>query len=408
MAKPVNQNVLQNPDTPINDETIRDTLERYDIETTNRTSPKRLAELLRKAYKDRIQKSKLPESEWLKCGECGEITDDDPELWCCPFCGDEGEEETDDDEEDEPDEIDDESDDDGDGPEDEIDDESDDDGDGPEDEIDDESDEPIETEDPDDDTEETEEPPVADLDDTDDAEEDETPPVKSTSAEVIPIGGKLASRPAVAAVVAIKKLESAIVSNWYQIATQIQAVYTSESWKLEGYDSFRDWSKKELGYSKTFVHSLIQAVRKFSEEDFASVSHSKLILIAGVDDDDKRQKLLDKAAAGATARDLKNEAQERGDAPPPENTPPKKAPKKPSQVITLIAKVNAKPKTHKFHDKDTGEQLKKWEKNAFVSVEISEGVVLYIALKTDRKGENIMGVTTMFKSEVEDDEAAVE
>ena len=411
--------VLQNPEVDADPEIIRATLERYEVAVPKRASVKKLADTLRAAYKSRIEDGDIPEDDWVQCPVCKEITDDDEDLESCPFCGDLGEE-------DEPERKT--------GRRSLVDDSLVDDPD------------PIETEDPNVDDDIADEPPTVDIDPKTTAASEKKAAAEAKKKEAADkkakavtdkkakadakkkaaadkAAAKLAKktgRPAKDIAAAVHEKHGELVSTAYAIGLLLQEAKTSETWRDEGFKSFRDWHTKATPYGSKFVNGIINAVRVFSAPDFAKVGHSKLMLIANVSDPD-REKLLADAKAGASKRAIEAAAKEanekaRGaDSKNPIGTDSRgtarggKAgrPNAEEQSITLIGKVGGKPKTHRFHDKKTGGEVKQWEKDAFVAVKISAGVVMYLALKTDRKGEKITGISTMFQR-VEDAADAAE
>ncbi len=326
--------VLQNTDTPADPDRIRATLERYGVKVPAKGTPKKLAEMLRVAYKNRIEESGLEEDDWIQCHECLEITDDDEDLEACPFCGDDG---LDDDE--------------------------------------------------------------ANVREAEEAEPQEAEG-EAQDAENAKRAAKLAKtgahtlevvRDAATVAREIRKLDTAIVTSAYKIGLLLKEVHEAMSWKKEGFKSFTDWWRNELKYSKKFVQNMMRAVEVFSAKDFEDVGHSKLQLIANVPDPD-RERLLKEAREGATKRELESASKKvRGVKPG-------------SRQITLIGKVGGKPKTHRFVDAQ-GETLKKWEKDAYAAVQISDDVFFYIALKTNKAGE-VVGVSTQFQR-VEEPEQSV-
>ena len=410
--------ILTNPDVEVDVGLVKATLSRYGVDPPKRASVKKVVSLLRNSYKEWLED--IPEENWIKCLVCGEITDDDEELECCPYCGDDGAEpeEADAAEEAGPVDLEPEEDDDGDDievdePEKLSDDED------PEADAKrkarhekaekaakgDDADVINVEESPEDDT--TEEAPEVDLDSEDEPTAvvvaEETTKIDASTAE-----GKLAM-----ATQRAKVAQRSIATNGWDLGHVLIEINEAELWKAGGFSSFKDYYTKELGISKALVYNLMDVAKKFTRSTFEDIGIKKLEIVARAPKE-SREKLLDDAGKSSKrelekkAREEKRKAKEKekaekGSAPPPEPKSPTQAggkrgrPSKEDQTITLLTKVGGKPKTYRFKDGTTHEEIPEWTKDAYVEVKLSDDVMLYVAPKTDRSGKKLTKLAMMFR-----------
>lgn len=388
------KNATPNPDT------MRETAEALGIELSDPTSTEAMIADLRAAFEKRLEGAE--EDDIIRCAVCGEVTDSDEAIVCCPFCGDEGS----DDEtasalesgEAEP-------------------------------ETEEEEPQAIEGEDLDPGVD-AEEPEPVDLDEEPAAAAEPTPepaPKKKRTtkkkAEAAP-----AETPAAAAestaiapdlkkalAVEDKKIEAAqknIVTGSYDLGVALVTVHKGELWKAAGHKTFNQYLAAK-GIGRTFAYDLMTLVEKFDKKTFEEVGRKKLMLVAraGGPKSEEGQNLLDKAKQGASVSQLEStagkasggaaapasggktrqkhevKAHERGgDAEPPAK----------DGRITLLAKVGGKPQTLPFLDRKTRKPVESWAPETFAEVKIAEDVSMFIALKTDKDGK-VTGVTYAYK-----------
>lgn len=441
--------ILTNPDVEVDVELVKATLSRYGIDLPKRASVKKIVSLLRNAYKERLDS--VPEDEWIKCLVCGEITDDDEDLEACPYCGDDGAEEEEAEAAEEAGlDSDDDTEEDDDEPEPEEEDGDDDiEVEEPEKLEDDEDPEAGEKrkarhekaekaakgdasdvidveESPEDDT--TEEAPEVDLDsDEDEPEPDEDPDElegedEETGTSLVEADDDApetldASTPEGQLAVATQRAKVAqrnIAINGWDLGHILRDINERELWKAGGFSSFKDYYTKELGISKAFAYNMIDVAKKFSRKTFEEIGIKKLEIVARAPKE-SREKLLGEAGS-SSKRDLEKKAREekrkkkekeknagKAAAPPPEPTTPTQAggkrgrPSKEDQTITLLTKVGGRPKTYRFKDAQTHEEIPEWTKDAYVEVPLSDDVVLYIAPKTDRSGKKLTKLAVMYR-----------
>ena len=426
--------LLKKNATP-NPETMRETAEALGIELSDPESTEAMIADLRTAFAKRLEGAE--EDDIIRCAVCGEVTDSDEAIVCCPYCGDEGsDEETASALES---------------------------GEEPtgEEEAEDE-DEAIEGEDIDP-GEDAEEPASVDLEEepaaaapdpepaptpapkkkkkrtTKKAEKAETPapepaaaaPEKSAKAKGKGKAKKTETAPAAAPekpaestaiapdlkkalAVEDKKIEAAqknIVTGSYDLGVALVTVHKGELWKAAGHKTFNQYLAAK-GIGRTFAYDLMTLVEKFDKKTFEEVGRKKLMLVAraGGPKTEEGQNILDKAKSGASVSQLEAEtggkgatagsdsgkgsrtkhevkAHERGGTAEP---PPKDG------RITLLAKVGAKPQTIPFLDRKSRKPVKEWAPETFAEVKIAEDVSMFLALKTDKDGK-VTGVTVAYK-----------
>jgi len=205
----------------------------------------------------------------------------------------------------------------------------------------------------------------------------------------------------------VKTLAKDIAGNSYDLGLVIRDVHERQLWKVRVYDgkpakSFKDFVEKELPISRALAYRLMDIVKDFTRETFLKVGATKLGLISGIDDEEARKAALNQAEAGKSARDVAREAAPhkgksggKGGSTKREEGERAPAPKKANE-ITLLAKVNGKPVLYSFRSAKTNRALAAHADDAYAAIPIGDDVVLQVALKTDRAGEKILGVTAKF------------
>lgn len=352
--------------------------------------PAKLVAKAREIFKERLEGIK--KEDWIECPVCGEMTDNGDEIDLCPFCGDEGEG----DDENEADKVLDGAD----------------------------VDEPgTDVVDPkvvdvnkgkkEGDAEaHTEEGGDSDSDgdggDNDEPGEDEgsdetavTDPVEAAMKD---------TRTLAECEAAIKSSQTNMVSSGYDMGVAIREVQKRELWK-EKYKNFREWIEG-FGVSPGLAYGLIDLVGKFNREDFVKVGQTKLMIVARADSGD-REALLNDAKAGTSKRDLQAKAKEKknkktkGKETKPETRGRKRAEHsgdrpKDEDKITLLAKVGGRSKAYPFKDKKTGKEISAWTSDAYCEIKISDDVSMLIGLKTKTNkkadaGYDITGFVVSYK-----------
>jgi hypothetical protein len=193
----------------------------------------------------------------------------------------------------------------------------------------------------------------------------------------------------------ISHLKGDIAGNSYDLGLELKKIHEEELWKAKGYEDFKAFIEK----SRAMAYRLIEVTRQFDRPTFQSVGSTKLALIAGIEDADARAAALDAAKAGANTRDVErhaNDAKGRKAAPPKEpkgNTaPPKKT--NPNE-ITLLTKVGSKPQLIGFRSGQSGRPIGHHKDDAYAEMQLADEVKLRMAPKLDKEG-NIVGITVAF------------
>jgi rubrerythrin len=355
----------------------------------------RMVMKLREHFSEKLKD--IHQDDWIVCDVCGEVTDDDSRITVCPFCGDEGEEYED------AEVLDGE----------EID--------SPE--------EPVE-------------PKVVDL--TKDEDPIETVEEEIVSKVVVADGvvvrkgkakekgkdikslvpAKKRGKPVVSEnndnyheisyekksqmllelskeKDIIEKEKENMVGSGYDLGCSLRRIYRGEFWKAEGHKSWRSFIET-IGISHTLAYNLMKMVVEFDRKTFMKVGSTKLHIVAKADKKDRKE-LLDAAKSGASVRDLSKQLNEKkGELDESKNELKKEEKKekdkgKNDHKIVLLAKVGGKPTSYMFKNRDSHVELDKWEKDAYVEIPISDSVIQYVVLKTD-KDNNPIGLTIVFRA----------
>lgn len=195
----------------------------------------------------------------------------------------------------------------------------------------------------------------------------------------------------------IKSYQNDIAANSYDLAVVIREIHEQELWKARGHQSFKDFIESDCDISRAMAYRLMELVKQYDRETFLKIGSTKLALVASIDDSATRDAALEAAAAGATTKELARQKEEakgtKSKETPAKDEKPAKAPKK-SNEITLVAKVNGKPVTHPWRSMKSARPIKAHKDDAYAEVQISDDVVLRIALKHD--GDECVGLTTSF------------
>lgn len=218
-------------------------------------------------------------------------------------------------------------------------------------------------------------------------------------AESVSVDDALAAKSAEldAVVERIKSFAKSAVANAYDIGIEIKRVHDGELWKAHGHDTFKAWLDAEIPMSRSSAYRLLEIVKSYDRETYAQVGVKKLALIANSEDPDARSEALDAAKAGATTRTVRDIVETEGDDEGKRKREPESG-EKPKRTrepaVTLLAKVDAAPKTYPFRSAKTSKVVKTIDADSYVEVPIGDGVVQRIAIKYD--GEKIAGLTVVF------------
>lgn len=199
----------------------------------------------------------------------------------------------------------------------------------------------------------------------------------------------------------IEVLKKNLGSNSYDLGVELKRLQVGDLWKArkkgdgQTYASFKDFLETEVSISRGTAYRLMDLTENYDRATFDKVGPSKLALIAGIEDEEKRAELLADARSGASKRTIERKAGKGPSATKPAATaaPAKKSP----NDITLLTKVGSKAELHPFRSVETKRAVKAYdpEKDLYCEVQISEEVVLQIAPKKEKDG-TIVGLTTRF------------
>lgn len=114
----------------------------------------------------------------------------------------------------------------------------------------------------------------------------------------------------------LRSLRGDVQGGWWKLGRKLAEVEASKSWELRKtgtgartYKSFDAFCSTEVGLSAETVKNAIDVSKKYSEEIVAQVGMSKMILALRAPDEDQA-KIVDKAKAGATFREIKEDVRE--------------------------------------------------------------------------------------------------
>jgi hypothetical protein len=387
---------------------IKQTANDLGIKLPKTDDPETLVVALRKAFESRLPENR---DECVLCPKCGEVTDDDPLIRCCPFCGDEGEDdaeeasEDDDAGEDEDDTEDDDAgeDDEDDAAEDEDTDlveaselDQDDEGDLKQPEevvVEDSSDEESEAESDDEESDDEE----SDDEESEDESDSDEGVLAPQNEEELAAYKELESFEEV-----IDREQKNMTSAGYDLGVAIKEVQTRHLWKSK-FKSFRAFTESK-GISYTLAYGLIDLVGKFDRETFVKVGQTKLLIVAKADEKDRKDLL--KEAETKSKRELIERTRPETKKDKERVVPKKENDKaeKEDQKITLLAKVGGKPRKLVFKSTETTENVDSIGPDTYLDLRISDDVAVIIGF-TEKNGK-IVNAIASFKRAAEVDAMA--
>lgn len=115
-----------------------------------------------------------------------------------------------------------------------------------------------------------------------------------------------------ASVQRIKRLKSDMARNYYHLGVMLAEVYDRGLWKLrvkggnQVYSDFAQWTRAEAGLGRTQALKMIDVATNFSEKEVKDIGHTRLAVALQVPPE-YRDRMVEKAHAGASKRDLEKE-----------------------------------------------------------------------------------------------------
>lgn len=227
----------------------------------------------------------------------------------------------------------------------------------------------------------------------------EAAPKRDTEAAMVELGKTLD-----AALEELNRLKQSIVDSSYDMGVVIQRIHDQQLFKARGFDSFKQFAdSNELSVSRGTAYQLMGLVEKFTREDYQTLGYRKLRTIGLLDAGD-RKAAVDEAKQGKSVREVdetvraKRESAEKPRAGAPgvrAGAPPK------GSKVTVLAKVDAKPRELRFKSAKSGTSLASAAKvsqvvaDAYAEVELDGGVFLRIGLRVS--GKDLVGLSAEFK-----------
>lgn len=177
-----------------------------------------------------------------------------------------------------------------------------------------------------------------------------------------------------------------LVGSAYDIGLVLKDIQTRELWKARGSASFKEFVEREAGISRTSAYRYMQLTQEYDRQTFLEIGPKKLELISGIENQEEREAALEDARSGATARQIATPSRSSKSAAPAREAASKSTAPAKSTDITLVCKINGKPVLVPFRNAETGRVIKYHKDGAYAELQISDDVVLRVALK-QAKGE---------------------
>ena len=191
-------------------------------------------------------------------------------------------------------------------------------------------------------------------------------------------------------------------------------IHDRQLYKAKGYDSFKQFAEAgELPVARTTAYSLIKIVEQFSREQYGELGYKKLRTIGLLESGEDRERLVSETRQkGSGARELEAEVKQRRRGEPPEQSRPATSapPKTGDGKVTLLTKIDGKPKELRFKSAKNGAPLgsagkvSQWDKHAYAEIDLGGGTYLRIGLRVS--GRDLVGLSAEFKRVEEEVPAA--
>lgn len=195
----------------------------------------------------------------------------------------------------------------------------------------------------------------------------------------------------------ITSLGDSAVGNTWEMGQAVKEIHDQQLFKARGYQSFRQFADRELPMKRQTAYRLMQIVERFDRETFIKAGFSRLNEIVDAPPA-SRAKLLAEAKSGTSTRDLR--VQSRPKKAIPKSTERQSAPPPADGKVTVLAKIDGKPKQIGFKSLKAGGpipfagKVKRMTADAYADVELTPDVFVRIALRTS--GEDLIGLTVSF------------
>ena len=227
----------------------------------------------------------------------------------------------------------------------------------------------------------------------------EVAPKRDTQAAMVDLGKTLD-----AALEELQRLKQSIVDTSYDMGVVIQRIHDQQLFKARGFDSFKQFAdSNELSVSRGTAYQLMGLVEKFTREDYQALGYRKLRTIGLLDAGDRKAALDDaKSGGGKSVREVDETVRakrESAEKPRAAGVRPGAPPK--GSKVTVLAKVDAKPRELRFKSAKSGASLPSAAKvsqlvaDAYAEVELEGGVFLRIGLRVS--GKDLVGLSAEFK-----------
>lgn len=340
--------LLKNAKVEADLELVKAALKRYGVDIPSRATAKKIVELLRAEYKKRC--AGVDEDDWIRCEVCEEITDPDPDLYRCPFCGDEGVE---------------------------------------------------------DEGEAADVEAVTDEQATNALEEEDDvgqPPEESVTLtkyepQAMPAPPNvneitLSEQGLQRATVEALACKRDIAARGYDLGLVLLRVFDIEAWKAGNFRTFKVFCEEGLEIPQSSVYRMMDIARKFTRDDFVRLGIKKLAILASVPEKDREEAVADAKRTNPTARELAEKVRDVNDPePPPEIIDVTPEPTQ-EESIRLVAKVGGRARSYKFQN-DEGKILTQFEDGAHAQVQVTDAVSIVAVPKFSKDGA-LTGLSVKF------------
>ena len=224
---------------------------------------------------------------------------------------------------------------------------------------------------------------------------------------------------------AIEVCVNDLTNSMYELGQHLLKVREEKLWAAKGHASFRKWITANTKVSQRYADQIADIAKNYTKEQYLLLGTAKLSYALRIEEPEIRNALVEQAGAEKmtlksvrAAVDAEVPPPSKKLAPPPSDTsreaPEKeratkpKAPKqKPS--ISLLAKVDATPKSHSLRDPETGLPVRCYVPNAYCEIPVSADVVLRVLPVFNNDGElqrmKAAFVSVVVEAEPESDDA---
>lgn len=225
----------------------------------------------------------------------------------------------------------------------------------------------------------------------------EVAPKRDVDGAVAALGSKLD-----AAIARLHVLKHSIVDTSYEMGLVCKEIHDKQLFKARGFDSFKQFAESsELTISRSTAYQLMALVEKFTKETYHELGYRKLRTIAVLGSGEREQVVAEARESGSSVREIDENVRERRGIPAPEKNRPAPTAPKSSSKVTILTKLDGKPRELRFKSSKTGAPIGSAAKvsqfvgDAYAEVELEGGVFIRIGLRVS--GRDLIGLSAEFR-----------